>query len=153
MDCYEQLTAIDYDWLKEYSKEGPEDEEWWEFNQLERSLETWSEDFGREEREWIEHEIFNAYVFAEDILGKKGPDYHIALFRQDSEGAREEFLSLDDFREVPIVTIGKLDLILRSISDRYLQTLFYRINEVPAMFSKNKNYRSLYWFEAFNVVN
>ena len=153
MDCYSQLTSEDYEWLKANSKEGPEDDDWWEFNQLEKSLETWGEDFDREELEWIEFERFHAYVFAEEFPGERGPYYHIALFRKDTEGAREEFLSLDDFREAPIITIGKLDLILRCISDRYLQTLFYRINEVPDMFSKNKNYRPLYWFEAFNVAD
>ncbi len=40
MDCYEQLSAADYEWLKENSKEGPENDDWWEFNQLERYLET-----------------------------------------------------------------------------------------------------------------
>lgn len=97
---------------------------------------------------------FNLYFFAEDVSRNKDPCYHIALFkRYFVERDNEVFISLDDFRKKPIITLRGLNFLLEDIFRKYKGFGdFDYINEVPDLFKKNKNYRPLYDFEKWDVI-
>ncbi len=90
-----------------------------------------------------------AYAFAEDTAG--GPFYHVAFFRGSfDEDSRETFLHMDHFSRKPIKTIRELGLTLDLLAEKYRGCSLGRsiyINGVPEMFSRNKSYRHLYFFE------
>jgi hypothetical protein len=131
----EELSYEDYEWVKKrYSREGPQEEEWAEYHEMEEKL--------NEERWWDDPEdeslepAHNLYVFAEKTSA--GEVYRVAVFHQ------ERFSHLEGISNNPLVTIGRLGLELSLLEEQYDYAAC--IDHVPDMFDIEKC-RKLYPFE------